>query len=75
LRGLGWHSGIPFGNREGLGVTESIVSPEFQLISDAREGPSLYHWQEDPQESENLFLVPAYEAVSKELAAELKKNE
>lgn len=53
---------------------ESIVTPEFQLILDDHEGPSLYNWQADPQERDNLFNSPHYEAIGIELAAELKRN-
>jgi arylsulfatase A-like enzyme len=60
---------------DGQGETESIISTEFQFILDPREGPSLYNWQEDTQERENLFHDPRYEAVGRELATELKKNE
>ena len=54
---------------------ESIVSPELQLILDPREGPSLYNWQEDPQEIENLFHIPRYEVVGRELTTELRRSE
>jgi hypothetical protein len=59
----------------GQGEIESIISSEFQLILDSRGGPSLYNWQEDCQERENLFLAPRYEAVGRELATELKGSE
>jgi len=54
---------------------ESIVSSELQFILDPREASSLYNWHADPQEKENLFRAPGYEAVGTELATELKRNE
>ena len=57
----------------GHGEVESIVSPKLQLILDPHEGPSLYNWQLDPQERENLFLAPGYEAAGAELASKLKR--
>jgi arylsulfatase A-like enzyme len=59
---------------DGPAEIESIVSPEFQLILDPREGPSLYNWQIDPQERDNLFFLPRYETVGIELATEMKRN-
>lgn len=59
---------------DGHAEIESIVSSEFQLILDDHEGPSLYNWQADPQERDNLFFSPPYEAVGAKLAAELKGN-
>ena len=67
-RQLGNPSG---GHRE----IESIVSSEFQLILDDHEGPSLYNWQADPQERDNLFFSPRYEAVGTKLAAELRMEQ
>ena len=60
-------------NSDGKGEIESIVSPELQLILDPHEGPSLYNWQLDSQERENLFHAPGYEAVGTELASKLKR--
>ena len=53
---------------------ESVISPEFQFIFDSRQGSSLYNWQKDPQEEDNLLLEPRYESVSRALAANLKRN-
>lgn len=52
---------------------KSIISSEFQLILDVRDGRSLYDWGKDPQETENLIVVPDYEAVAKGLEADLKR--
>lgn len=54
--------------------TESIISPQFQFILDSRQGPSLYNWQMDSEEKDNLFLAPRYESVSRALGAKLKNN-
>lgn len=56
------------------GETESIISSKFQFIFDLSGGSSLYNWQEDPQERENLFLSAGYKAIATELAIELKGN-
>lgn len=63
-----------FKSSRGRDEIESIVSPELQLILNSPEGPALYDWRADPQERDNLFLSPPYDAVRKELAAELKSN-
>jgi arylsulfatase A-like enzyme len=60
---------------EDQGEVESIISSEFQFIFDSRDGPSLYNWQEDPQERENLFLAPRYDTISRWLSTELKTDE
>ena len=62
-------------NRREVRDSESIISSEFQLILDSRDGPSLYNWREDPQETENLFLAPHYQAISRDLSVELKRDE
>ncbi len=45
------------------------------LILDSRGGPSPYNWQSDPQERDNLYPSPGYDAVRGELAAEQKSNQ
>jgi hypothetical protein len=58
----------------GPGSGALIVCSEFQLILDSRDGTSLYNWRGDPQEAENLFLAPHYQAIGRDLSIELKKD-
>jgi arylsulfatase A-like enzyme len=51
---------------------ESVISPEFHLIEDPRNGPSLYDWRKDPEESSDLSHLPDYQVVLESLLAQIR---
>jgi arylsulfatase A-like enzyme len=53
------------------GPLEAVVSPTMEFIIDPREGPLLYNWKTDPEETMDLMRDPRYKEVVPELALEL----